>query len=214
MATNSGTTARTYWVPLDSDGDPLPPLALSEAGAIPAMVLRPTVTFDSPATQQLVGIPHRVPTVLGSGLIAAVTAAVYGATLAKITAGPGVLVYAQPQSGLAVTVPAQILDAPGLAPNQVESATPTTVTMAFPSNAQPLSGFGVAVLPLTAADKATFAAADGTTLWTLCPAQTASTVNVAGSSVTVPAAGLAERQTISRDTEVFGAASGIFALVK
>ena len=77
-----------------------------------------------------------------------------------------------------------------------------------------MSAFGYVPLPTGQSDARTVKAADGGTLWTLCPPQTASTVNIAGTSVTVPAEGLADKRTITADTAVYGAADGMTVLVK
>ncbi len=216
MARNQGSSAKFLWVPLDSDGDPQPPLDLAAAGVVPAARLRPTVQFDQQTTQEVVGVDHAIPTVMGTGMIAAVNAAVYGATLAKLRPGPGILFYAHAQSGLAVALCAELLDAPdGMAAMRIAAAEVTTAQLSFPSDAnEATSGFGVAVLPLEAADAVELKVADGKTAWVLCPAQSADTVTFGSKTVNVPAEGVAVKETINADTSVHGTASGVVLLVK
>lgn len=215
MASNEGTVARFMWSQLDADGDPQPPIDLGLAGVAPEVTLATRPRFNQPRTQQLAGVNHPVLTVLGSGMAVQIAAAVYTDTLAAIETGPGILFYAQPESQHAAAVPLEIIDSPeGEAPVTVSAAEVTVVNLTLLQCDEPTSGFGYADLPAASGDAVTMAAADGATLWTLCPAQTASTVMIAGASLAVPAAGVADRRTINADTAVYGAARGMSILVK
>lgn len=198
---------RLYWVPLDADGDPEPPVELSRDSALAGVTISGQ-HISRP--QRLAGLDHVVVPELRNAVGVQAPRVLFTEAARAIVAGPGMLAVANLASGRSAVVPMLMPDpVEGLLPLALPRADAASVNLRLGSRAPASWGAANVELPVAQGDAQTFAVAEGADLWQLFPAQTASTWHRAGASQNVPAAGVSVLTEINAATSVYGAADGL-----
>ena len=202
-----------YWVPFDSDADPLPPVMLS-GDSLTAGARFAGEHVGDRTPQRLLGNDHVILPELRNGVTVTAQRTLYTADSRSIAAGEGVLVVANTGSGMNAAIPMMIPDdLNALVPLSLPRNDVASLNVSLASTAAATWGRQNVRLPVAQGNAVTFDDSDGGDLWQLFAAQTASTFMRAGSSVTVPAAGVSVLTAITADTAVYGAATGLVAQV-